>query len=55
MRLFCTPDVVHTSYFDCVVKTTAWKMKVWSYGVKYENSFSENYNFFEWINPIKGL
>ena len=26
--LFCTPVVVHTSYFDCVMKTTAWKVNV---------------------------
>ena len=25
---FCTPAVVHTSYFDCVMKATAWKVKV---------------------------
>ena len=26
--LLCTPAVVHTSYFDCVIKATAWKVKV---------------------------
>ena len=52
---FCTPDVVHTSYFDCVMKATAWKMKVWSLLGKIQKHFSANYNFFEWMNPIKGL
>ena len=26
--LFCTLAVVHTCYFDCVMKTNAWKVKV---------------------------
>ena len=26
--LSCTPAVMHRSYFDCVMKETAWKVKV---------------------------
>ena len=43
----CTPAVVHTSYFECVIKAAAWKVKVsnmfacWSNGVKYRKNYCE--------------
>ena len=63
---FCKPAVAYTSHFDCVMKATAWKMKVanmfdmqksrcWSYSVKCREKITANYNSFEKMNPIKGL
>ena len=28
MSLLCRPAVAHISYFDCLMKATAWKVKV---------------------------
>ena len=58
---FCTSAVVHTSYFDCVMKATVWKVKVanmfamliiW---IKIQKKFTADYNSFDKMNPIVGL
>ena len=61
MRPFCRPSVVHTSYFDCVMKATALKVKVTNmFGMliiwgKVYKKITSIYNSFEKMNPIKGL
>ena len=59
--LFCLPAVVHTSYFDCVMNVTAWKVKVANMFVmlakwyKIQGKITANFNSFEKTNPIIGL
>ena len=52
---------VYTSYFDCVMNPTTWKVKVanmfvvCSCGVKYNEKITANYNSFGKMCPVKGL
>ena len=59
--LFCTPAVVDTSYFDCAMNSTAWKVKVTNMFLMLivcctiPKKITVNYNFFKKMNLIYGL